>query len=74
MAAGVLLYGFTGVVNMLLGGEYLNYSTLDHNSAHGQHYGVFVIELGVGITGCAVMIAIFFSFAGRNHKLDDLEE
>tara|TARA_Y100001934_G_C12215983_1_gene708414 strand:- start:114 stop:551 length:438 start_codon:yes stop_codon:yes gene_type:complete len=74
MAAGVLLYGFTGVVNMLLGGEYLDYSTLGHNSVHGQHHGVFVIELGVGITVCAVMIAIFFSFAGRNHKLDDLEE
>jgi multicomponent Na+:H+ antiporter subunit B len=74
MAAGVLIYGITGVVNMFLGGEYLNYSTLDQNSVHGQHYGIFAVELGVGVTVCAVMIAIFFSFAGRNHKLDELEE
>jgi len=74
MAAGVLIYGFTGVANMLLGGEYLNYSTLSENTVHGQHHGVFVVELGVGVTVCAVMIAIFFSFAGRNHKLDELED
>ena len=74
MAAGVLIYGLTGVVNMFLGGEYLNYSTLNDNSVHGQHYGIFAVELGVGVTVCSVMIAIFFSFAGRNHKLDELEE
>ena len=74
MTGGVLIYGLTGVVNMFLGGEYLNYSTLNDNSVHGQHYGIFAVELGVGVTVCSVMIAIFFSFAGRNHKLDELEE
>ena len=74
MVAGVLLYGFTGVASLLLGGNYLDYSYLSGNPVSGQHLGIFVVELGVGITVCSVMIAIFFGFAGRNHKLDKLEE
>jgi multicomponent Na+:H+ antiporter subunit B len=72
--AGVLLYGFTGVASLLLGGNYLDYSYLSNNPVSGQHLGIFIVELGVGITVCSVMIAIFFGFAGRNHKLDKLEE
>ena len=32
---------------------------------HGQHLGILVVELGVGLTVAAVMILIFFSFASR---------
>ena len=74
MAAGVLLFGFTGVAGLVRGGEYLNYSVLSQNPVDGQHLGILLVELGVGITVCSVIIAIFFSFAGRNHKLDKLEE
>lgn len=74
MAAGVLLYGFTGVVGIMLGHNYLDYSPLRHDPVHGQHLGIFLVELGVGTAVCSVMVAIFFSFAGRNRKLDDLEE
>ena len=74
MAAGVLIYGLTGVASLLLGGNYLDYSYLSDNPVNGQHLGIFVVELGVGVTVCSVMIAIFFGFAGRNHKLDKLEE
>ena len=74
MAAGVLLFGFTGVAGLVRGGEYLNYSVLSQNPVGGQHLGILLVELGVGITVCSVIIAIFFSFAGRNHKLDKLEE
>ena len=31
----------------------------------GQHLGILVVELGVGLTVAAVMITIFFAFAGR---------
>ena len=74
MAAGVLIYGFTGVAGLLLGNNYLDYSPLRHDPVHGQHLGIFLVELGVGITVCSVMVAIFFGVAGRNYKLDDLEE
>jgi multicomponent Na+:H+ antiporter subunit B len=69
IVAGVLLYGGVGVVSMLSGGTFLSYGVLDqHDSVHGQHRGIFWIELGVGITVSAVMIAIFYSFAGRRRS------
>jgi multicomponent Na+:H+ antiporter subunit B len=65
IAVGVLLYGGVGVIGLLLGGSYLDYSVLAHDPAHGQHVGILLIELGVGITVASVMVTIFFSFADR---------
>ncbi|MFI0350145.1 DUF4040 domain-containing protein [Actinomadura sp. 9N407] len=66
LPVGVLLYAGLGVVNMALGGSFLDYGTLvpDH-PAEGQHLGILVIETGVGITVAAVLIAIFYSFTSR---------
>ena len=66
VALGVLLYAGTGLVSLFLSHNFLDYKALDpQNPAHGQHLGIFLVELGVGITVAAVMIAIFFAFAGR---------
>ncbi len=65
MAGGLLLYAGTGVAGLFLGGNYLDYGVLAHNPQHGQHYGILIIELGVGITVAATMIVIFFSYASR---------
>jgi len=65
MALGVLLYAGTGVVSMLRGGEYLNYSVLAHDAVHGQHLGILLVEAGVGLTVAAVMLSLFYSFAGK---------
>ena len=62
---GVLLYGGVGVVSMLFGGNFLNYSVLADTPLAGQHIGIIVIELGVGITVAAVMILLFFTFSRR---------
>lgn len=66
VALGVLLYAGVGVVSLPLGGTYLDYSVLAHDPVHGQHYGILLVELGVGITVASVMVAIFFTFAGRS--------
>ncbi len=66
-AVGVLLYTAVGVAGMLLGGEFLNYSVLLPNSVAGQHIGILLIELGVGITVASVMISLFFSYAQYKH-------
>ncbi len=66
IATGVLVYAGTGVATMLMGGNFLDYDAL--NAAHpstGQHYGILVVELGVGMTVAAVMIAVYSTFAGR---------
>ncbi|MEM8997288.1 MAG: MnhB domain-containing protein, partial [Acidobacteriota bacterium] len=65
VAVGVLLYGSVGFVTMMLGGHFLGYDRLAHDPLHGQHYGILLIELGVGVTVAGVMTALFFLFAGR---------
>ena len=64
-ALGVLLYAGVGIAAMLRGGNFLAYSVLAHDPAHGQHLGILLVELGVGLTVTAVMVSIFFAFAGR---------
>jgi len=65
MSAGVLLYLGTGILTMLLGGNLLDYNMLAHDPKHGQHWGIFLVELGVGLTVTAVMVSLFYSFASR---------
>lgn len=62
---GVLLYGGVGVASMLSGGEYLNYSVLLSDPVAGQHLGILLIELGVGLTVTAVMSLVYMVFAAR---------
>ena len=69
MALGLLLFGGTGVVGMLLGGTFLDYGVLDaHDPRHGQHLGILLVELGVGLTVTAAMTMIFYRFADRWHR------
>ena len=65
MALGVLIYLGTGILSMLLGGNLLDYSILAHDPKHGQHWGIFAVELGVGVTVAAVMISLFYSFSSK---------
>jgi len=60
VSLGLLLYAGVGVVTMFLGGNFLDYDVLSHDPIHGQHLGILLIELGVGITVAAVMIMIFY--------------
>ena len=70
VAAGVLLYGGVGIAAIFAGGNFLDYDVLAHDPTHGQHLGILLVELGVGITVAAVMATIFFQFAGRG-RADD---
>ena len=65
MAFGILLYGGVGVVAIFEGGNFLDYDVLAHDPVHGQHLGILLVELGVGITVASVMATLFFLFAGR---------
>lgn len=67
-ALGVLLYGGTGVVTMLMGGTYLNYSVLSSDPVSGQLYGILAIEFGVGLTVATVMMLIFYAFISRGEQ------
>ena len=65
---GVLIYAGTGIAGLILGGNYLEYGVLASNQIAGQHIGILVIELGVGITVASVMMIIFFAFAERGRS------
>ncbi len=69
IALGTLIYGGVGVASMLMGGAFLDYGVLNHHDpVHGQHLGILLVEAGVGITVASVMLAIFYSFAGRSRQ------
>lgn len=62
-ASGLLLYTGVGVAGMLLGGNYLDYNVLATDPVSGQHMGILLIELGVGVTVASVMMMMFYVFA-----------
>ncbi|MEO0880070.1 MAG: Na(+)/H(+) antiporter subunit B [Pseudomonadota bacterium] len=72
MVLGVLLYAGTGVATMLLGANFLGYDAIDPDSTHhaGQHYGILIVEFGVGMAVAATMLVIFYHFAGREPEID----
>jgi multicomponent Na+:H+ antiporter subunit B len=70
IAGGVLLYGGVGLAAIFFGANFLDYDVLAHDPKHGQHLGILLVELGVGITVAAAMTTMFFAFAGRG-RTDD---
>ncbi|MDB4575658.1 Na(+)/H(+) antiporter subunit B [bacterium] len=67
-STGVLIYSGTGVITLLMGGNFLDYDILSSRPIQGQHIGIMVIELGVGITVSSIMLIIFYAFTDRrNH-------
>ena len=64
-ALGLLLFAGVGFWSLIAGERYLDYDALAQEPLVGQHVGIFLVELGVGITVAAVMITVFVAFAGR---------
>ncbi len=64
-ALGVLIYGGTGVITLLLGAEFLNYNVLGSTPVGGQHLGIFLIEVGVATTVASTLLLLSFVFADR---------
>jgi multicomponent Na+:H+ antiporter subunit B len=62
---GVLIFAGTGVVGLLLGKNFLDYSVFSHDSAHGHAWGIFFVEAGVLVTVSGTMTALFYAFVER---------
>jgi multicomponent Na+:H+ antiporter subunit B len=62
---GVLVFSGTGVLGLLTGVNFLDYSRLGPDSPHGHEYGIFLVELGVLLTVSGTMTAIFYAFVER---------
>ncbi|MCF8030260.1 MAG: Na(+)/H(+) antiporter subunit B [Desulfohalobiaceae bacterium] len=71
---GVVLYGGIGVLCMLLGGEFLDYSELAKilpvHAEEARALGMIGVEVGVGIAVTAVMAVIYVNIAsaGRHDE------
>jgi multicomponent Na+:H+ antiporter subunit B len=62
---GVLIYAGTGVMGLLLGKNFLDYSVLATDAPHGRELGIFLVEVGVVVTVSSTMIALFYAFVER---------
>jgi len=59
-ALGVMLYAGTGVWCMLRGGRFLDYAVLPgSDTGVSEILGITLVEYGVGLTVCTVMITIY---------------
>ncbi len=70
VAIGITIYMLVGVIGFLYGGNFLDYNSLSsaYDSNSGQKIGIFLVELGVGITVSSVMMLIYHMFkdAGKS--------
>ena len=66
-----LLYAGVGVADIILGGDFLDYSVLAEDPVAAQHLGILLIEFGVGVTVAGAMISIFLIFDGRDREEDN---
>jgi multicomponent Na+:H+ antiporter subunit B len=66
MAFGALFYAGVGLWCMLNGGEFLDYGMLKpHAAGDGEALGMSLVEYGVGITVCSVMITVYLMISER---------
>ncbi len=68
-AAGVLLYAGVGLMGIVGGRTFLDYSVLAAEPIAGQHLGILLVELGVGITVFSTLLSIFYSLSHRRPSL-----
>ena len=74
MALGVVIYTLVGIFSFFVGFSFLDYGALTpSHPEHGQHYGILLVELGVGITVAGVVISVYYAFASRSVKSQDEE-
>lgn len=75
-ALGVFLYAATGVLCMLLGSNYLDYSVLCKvlgvDAVTARSHGILMVEIGVGIAVMAVMITLYYNLASAGKQDEGL--
>lgn len=62
---GVLIFAATGLASLLAGGRFLDYDVFAGSPQKGQHWGIFMVELGVFVAVFGVMLGVFYAFVGR---------
>lgn len=73
LAMGAFIFAAVGFISLFFGENFLDYDVLhpDVYKARGQYLGIVLVEIGVLMTVTAVIIAIFYAFAGRTPEITD---
>jgi multicomponent Na+:H+ antiporter subunit B len=71
LALGAFIFAAVGFVSLLFGENFLDYNVLLPTDYRGQYLGIVLVEIGVLMTVTAVIIAIFYAFAGRTPEITD---
>ena len=67
MALGALFYAGVGLVSLLEGGTFLDYGMMQPtHSGDAEALGMSLVEYGVGLTVCAVMVTIYLMISERH--------
>jgi multicomponent Na+:H+ antiporter subunit B len=62
---GVLIFAGVGVVGLLMGKNFLDYSVLGAQPAHARELGIILVEFGVLVTVAGTMTVLFYAFVER---------
>ncbi|MCZ6886835.1 MAG: DUF4040 domain-containing protein [Rickettsia endosymbiont of Ixodes persulcatus] len=65
---GVAIYAIVGTISLFFNDNYLNYYSLTNfinDKLLAQHIGIFIVEIGIGLTVAAIMYLIYNLF---NHE------
>ena len=65
---GVLIYASAGLPAMFQGRSFLDYGVLAATPANGHAWGILIVEIGVLVTVCSTMIAMFYAFTERGRE------
>ncbi len=73
ISLGVMIYAGVGILCLILGGNFLDYSWLHKllpvDPVEARSLGIMIVEIGVGLTVMAVMISIYLNVAsGGKHE------
>ncbi len=75
-ATGVFLYAGTGALCLILGENFLNYSSLSTilgtNRVMARSHGILIVEIGVALAVMAVMIWIYYNLSSAGKQDEGL--
>ncbi|MDB1135021.1 Na(+)/H(+) antiporter subunit B [Candidatus Anaplasma sp. TIGMIC] len=69
-AVGLFIYGGTGIFSIFFGGRFLSYLFMVCSAITGQKVGIFIVEIGVGLTVCASVMSVYFDFASLKNDIN----
>ncbi|MEM1346103.1 MAG: Na(+)/H(+) antiporter subunit B [Pseudomonadota bacterium] len=65
---GVAIFAGTGLIALVLGWNFLDYTPLFADPVDAQYWGIFIVELGVLVSVTGAMVAIFYAFVLRGRQ------